>query len=610
MSQSGRHKTKKSSSSTSLSELKVKCEYAGEKRLIQVSRPVKFEELYQKVRQYYGEDLNLHYTNGEIIVAVNCQSDLESAIQLLDRNTRSRSLRLFLTRKDEGAGGQGQTQVPPGRLGQLFEPVNQSTGPVKETSPKQVPERYSPPPGSFPPHDKHLKHSTSRTSVEGDGEFIPERDQIDYDVSSTEGSISGSRTSLDSSYISSHGDPFVVRGKTGDTFPFRGKSVSRRSIYSDTTYEEQVSRERENQKGGTYPRRYAMGTQMEIQEGRKTFPRARGRDFDNAFGEGYPIGTIPSEMSLNSNSSSSSGLVPDYDSPEGRRKRGSDYDLAVNGLSELSSAKSPRAPINWKKGKLLGAGAFGQVFLCYDADTGRELAVKQVNLGSMSVEVSKEVRALECEIQLLKNLHHERIVQYYGCHQDEKILSIFMEHMPGGSVKDQIRLYGPLTENVTRKYTRQILEGVTYLHHHMIVHRDIKGANILRDSIGNVKIGDFGASKRLQTICTQTGMKSVTGTPYWMSPEVINGDGYGRKADVWSIGCTVVEMLTSSPPWSEFEAMAAIFKIATADTPQYELPAHVSLVARDILELCFRKNQKDRPYAEELLKHRFVNEFT
>ncbi|KAF3857047.1 hypothetical protein F7725_008906 [Dissostichus mawsoni] len=183
----------------------------------------------------------------------------------------------------------------------------------------------------------------------------------------------------------------------------------------------------------------------------------------------------------------------------------------------------------------------------------------------------------QCEIQLLKNLCHERIVQYYGCLRDtmERTLSIFMEYMPGGSIKDQLKSYGALTENVTRRYTRQILEGVSYLHSNMIVPETSKNysvfsrhrANILRDSVGNVKLGDFGASRRLQTICLSgTGIMSVTGTPYWMSPEVISGEGYGRKADIWSVGCTVVEMLTQRPPWAEFEAMAAIFKIATQPT--------------------------------------------
>lgn len=181
-----------------------------------------------------------------------------------------------------------------------------------------------------------------------------------------------------------------------------------------------------------------------------------------------------------------------------------------------------------------------------------------------------------------------------------------MEYMPGGSIKDQLKAYGALTENVTRKYTRQILEGVHYLHSNMIVHRDIKGANILRDSTGNVKLGDFGASKRLQTICLSgTGMKSVTGTPYWMSPEVISGEGYGRKADIWSVACTVVEMLTEKPPWAEFEAMAAIFKIATQPTNP-KLPPHVSDYTRDFLKRIFVE-AKLRPSADELLRHMFVH---
>ncbi|XP_059583487.1 uncharacterized protein LOC132250420 [Alligator mississippiensis] len=270
--------------------------------------------------------------------------------------------------------------------------------------------------------------------------------------------------------------------------------------------------------------------------------------------------------------------------------------------------RAPRAPTNWRLGKLLGQGAFGKVYLCYDADTGRELAVKQVQFDPDSPETSKEVNALECEIQLLKNLLHERIVQYYGCLRDppERTLSIFMEYMPGGSIKDQLKAYGALTENVTRKYTRQILEGVHYLHRNKIVHRDIKGANVLRDSAGNVKLGDFGASKRLQTLSLSgMGMKSVTGTPYWMSPEVIRGEGYGRKADIWSVGCTVVEMLTEKPPWAEFEAMAAIFKIGTEPTnPQ--LPHDVSHHAQDFLKWIFIE-AKLRPSADELLRHTFAH---
>lgn len=179
--------------------------------------------------------------------------------------------------------------------------------------------------------------------------------------------------------------------------------------------------------------------------------------------------------------------------------------------------------------------------------------------------------------------------------------------MPGGSIFDVMNKYGALNENVSGKYCRQALEGLAYLHKNVIVHRDIKGANILRDSNGNVKLADFGTSKRLQTICSFSGLKTVTGTPYWMAPEVINGENYGRKADIWSLGCTVVEMLTKRPPWAEFETMAAIYKIATEDHPKYELPKNTSEQTRHFLSMTFRRVPQERPTAEDLLYHPFVN---
>ncbi|CAG5119590.1 unnamed protein product [Candidula unifasciata] len=305
--------------------------------------------------------------------------------------------------------------------------------------------------------------------------------------------------------------------------------------------------------------------------------------------------------SLDSRSSSSSGLPadPDFDSPGGRYS-----------LSGPLFSKSPRAPTNWRRGRLLGSGAFGEVFLCCDADSSIELAVKQVQLGSMNAEVSKEVRALENELQLLRNFQHERIVQYYGCQQESSVLSIFMEYMPGGSVLDHMKQYGALTENVTRKYTRQVLQGLAFLHKNVIVHRDIKAANILRDTLGNVKLGDFGASKRLQNITSATGLKTAIGTPHWMAPEVINGEGYGRKADVWSLGCTVVEMLTQKPPFPEYESFAAMFQIVTSKHPKYELPPNSSIALKDFLLHTFKRTGQDRPSAEALLDHRFVRELT
>ncbi|KAL2302212.1 hypothetical protein Nmel_009631 [Mimus melanotis] len=645
----------KSSSPKKQNDVRVKFEHRGEKRILQLPRPVKLEDLAAKAKVAFGQTMDLHYSNNELVIPLTTQDDLDKAVELLDRSVHMKSLKILLVIH-------GNTQSPSvnnveplpsledldntvfgvtdrkkrlsviGKLhisvalfvkmsfafgGFLKQEVVQAgsvsvkhlnkalefwvsgetlTGPFFSKG-SNTRDRSSPPPGYIPDELHQVARNGSFTSINSEGEFIPESmDQMldPLSLSSPENSGSGSCPSLDSPL-------------DGDNYP--KSRMPRAQSYPDNHQEFSAEYDipifEKFGKGGTYPRRYDISYhQQDYNDGRKTFPRAR-RTQGNSFRS--PVSFSPTDHSL-STSSGSSVFTPEYEDNRMRR-RGSDIDNPTLSVMDISPpSRSPRAPTNWRLGKLLGQGAFGRVYLCYDADTGRELAVKQVHFDPDSPETSKEVNALECEIQLLKNLLHERIVQYYGFLRDppERTLSIFMEYMPGGSIKDQLKSYGALTENVTRKYTRQILEGVHYLHSNMIVHRDIKGANILRDSAGNVKLGDFGASKRLQTICLSgTGMKSVTGTPYWMSPEVISGEGYGRKADIWSVGCTVVEMLTEKPPWAEFEAMAAIFKIATQPTnPQ--LPPHVSDHARDFLKRIFIE-AKLRPFADELLRHTFAH---
>ncbi|XP_029363427.1 mitogen-activated protein kinase kinase kinase 3 isoform X2 [Echeneis naucrates] len=556
--------------------VRMKFEFSGERRILMFGRPVQFEEIQQKVKAVFGQQLDLHYMNNELSIPLRDQDDVDKAIDLLDRSSNMKSIRiLLLTQEHSNVRIKPSQSIGDVSTGfQAAEPRGRhlSTG-------SQNTGRSSPPPGYVPERQQRIARQGSYTSINSEGEFIPETsDQCVLDPwSSAENSISGSCQSLDSN---------------SDSPSLRKSRMHRAKSYPDNRQE---CSDRENHvydrvvgKGGTYPRRYHVSLHhKDHSEGRRTFPRIR-RPQGNLFT------LVPSRRSLNG-SEESLGSWQLVDA-QGRLRP---QDRSV-------PHKSPSAPVTWRQGKLLGQGAFGRVYLCYDVDTGRELAAKQVQFDPDSPETSKEVSALECEIQLLKNLHHERIVQYYGCLRDhnERTLTIFMEYMPGGSVKDQLKAYGALTENVTRKYTRQILEGMSYLHSNMIVHRDIKGANILRDSAGNVKLGDFGASKRLQTICMSgTGIRSVTGTPYWMSPEVISGEGYGRKADVWSLGCTVVEMLTEKPPWAEYEAMAAIFKIATQPTNPL-LPSHISDQARDFIR-CIFVEAKHRPSAEELLRNPF-----
>ncbi|KAI3711916.1 hypothetical protein L1987_70465 [Smallanthus sonchifolius] len=265
--------------------------------------------------------------------------------------------------------------------------------------------------------------------------------------------------------------------------------------------------------------------------------------------------------------------------------------------------------IRWRKGELIGCGAFGRVYMGMNLDSGELLAVKQVSVVVNTASKDKtqaHIRELEEEVKLLKNLSHPNIVRYLGTAREEDSLNIFLEFVPGGSISSLLGKFGSFPESVIRMYTKQILLGLEYLHKNGIMHRDIKGANILVDNKGQIKLADFGASKKVVELATMTGAKSMKGTPYWMAPEVILQTGHSFSADIWSVGCTVIEMATGKPPWSQqFQEVAALFHIGTTkDHPP--IPDHLSSEAKDFLLKCLQKEPNLRPNASELLQHPFV----
>ncbi|XP_058157074.1 mitogen-activated protein kinase kinase kinase 19 isoform X2 [Dasypus novemcinctus] len=267
-------------------------------------------------------------------------------------------------------------------------------------------------------------------------------------------------------------------------------------------------------------------------------------------------------------------------------------------------------PILWTKGEILGKGAYGTVY-CGLTSQGQLIAVKQVALDtSDKLATEKEYRKLQEEVDLLKVLKHVNIVAYLGTCLEENIVSIFMEFVPGGSISSIINRFGPLPEMVFCKYTKQILQGVAYLHENCVVHRDIKGNNVMLMPTGIIKLIDFGCAKRLAWAGlngTHSDMlKSMHGTPYWMAPEVINESGYGRKSDIWSIGCTVFEMATGKPPLASMDRLAAMFYIGAHRGLMPPLPDHFSENAADFVRVCLTRDQHERPSALELLKHSFL----
>merc|ERR1719473_2094347 len=261
---------------------------------------------------------------------------------------------------------------------------------------------------------------------------------------------------------------------------------------------------------------------------------------------------------------------------------------------------------------------------------------------------AKQVQKLEREIELMKQLEHKHIVRYLGtsrAYRDDEPagagagagagdgglglggiggglvrrprlcehLFIFLEYVPGGSVASMLSQFGVFNEDLIRHYMRQILSGVHYLHSMHIIHRDIKGANVLVNEQGVAKLADFGCSKQLQGVRTNSleeSLKAIRGSVPWMAPEVIKQTGHGRRADIWSVGATMLEMATATHPWPAFSNnLAALFHIATTHEPP-PVPDTLSAEARTFLDRCFVLDPQARATAAELLASPFIHEPT
>ncbi|XP_059648122.1 mitogen-activated protein kinase kinase kinase 1-like [Cornus florida] len=267
----------------------------------------------------------------------------------------------------------------------------------------------------------------------------------------------------------------------------------------------------------------------------------------------------------------------------------------------LSPCASFRRGIkSWQKGDFLGSGSFGTVYEGF-TDDGFFFAVKEVSLLDQGSQGKQSILQLEQEISLLSQFEHGNIVQYLGTDKDDSKLYIFLELVTKGSLANLYQKY-QLWDSQVSVYTRQILNGLNYLHSRNVVHRDIKCANILVDASGSVKLADFGLAKATKL----NDVKSCKGTAFWMAPEVVNrrNRGYGLAADIWSLGCTVLEMLTRQVPYSHLEGMQAIFRIGRGEAPP--IPDSLSRDAQDFILKCLQVNPDNRPTAAQLLNHPFL----
>ena len=343
-------------------------------------------------------------------------------------------------------------------------------------------------------------------------------------------------------------------------------------------------------------------TQVQQQQPMHAPPSSRGTSSPS----GTPRGGTGADLT---------GTTPVLINPRHRRvaSTGSVAETVSSGHSDDSHtvrsgfylSPAPMMPRRWTKGDNLGAGSFGCVFLGLNSDTGELFAVKEVAMNRKDAASQQEsIEQLEQEVQLLSRLQHPNIVRYIGTDRDASSLYIFLEYVPGGSIASLLRRFGRFEESVICVYTRQILIGLDYLHAQLTVHRDIKGANILVEKSGRIKLADFGMAKTLVEQMSAT--RSFKGSAFWMAPEVIRQKGHGVAADIWSVGCTVLEMATGEPPWSECSGQVqAIFKIASSQELPV-IPNFLSPEASEFILLCLQRDPSLRPVSDQLLMHPFV----
>ncbi|XP_059681307.1 serine/threonine-protein kinase 10 [Gavia stellata] len=263
----------------------------------------------------------------------------------------------------------------------------------------------------------------------------------------------------------------------------------------------------------------------------------------------------------------------------------------------------------WEVVGELGDGAFGKVYKAKNKETGALAAAKVIETKS-----EDELEDYMVEIEILATCDHRHIVKLLGAFYWDGKLWIMIEFCPGGAVDaTMLELDRGLTEPQIQVICRQMLEALHYLHSKKIIHRDLKAGNVLLTQDGDIKLADFGVSaKNMKTLQKRD---SFIGTPYWMAPEVVmcetmKDTPYNYKADIWSLGITLIEMAQIEPPHHELNPMRVLLKIAKSDPPTLSCPSKWSLDFRDFLKTALDKNPETRPSAAQLLEHPFVSKVT
>jgi len=265
--------------------------------------------------------------------------------------------------------------------------------------------------------------------------------------------------------------------------------------------------------------------------------------------------------------------------------------------------KPPKTQLElYKIGKMLGKGAFGKVNLGLHRLTRKLCAIKSINMDFMKEESQK--KKIMNEINILKSLRHPNNIKILETFQTDKHHMIVMELCPGGDLLNYVRKRRKLSEKYAKFVFKQIMEGIAYLHENKVAHRDIKLDNILLDGHGNIKIGDFGVSRKIEE---QEILFEQCGTPAYIAPEIVKDMGYkGFPVDIWSAGICLYAMLYGNVPFKANQ----IGDLNTVEqlNQEIEYKDTASKQAIDVMKMMLQKVPKQRATAQDVLLHPWLTE--
>ncbi|KAF5751356.1 hypothetical protein HS088_TW02G00369 [Tripterygium wilfordii] len=278
----------------------------------------------------------------------------------------------------------------------------------------------------------------------------------------------------------------------------------------------------------------------------------------------------------------------------------------TNSRSEME--KQSTNMVSWFRGKCIGRGSFGTVSVAVNKSEDTVFAVKSVEITACAT-TSPHLECLENEIRILRSLSSPYVVEYLGddVSFEPKMTSyrnLHMEYMPGGTVAD---VAGRVDERTVRSFTFCLVSALREVHSRGIVHCDVKGNNVLVGSgWGSAKLADFGSAMRIgeQFEDNRNAPMLPRGSPLWMAPEVIRCEYQGPESDVWSLGCTVIEMVTGKPAWEDHGIDTLSLIGFSGELPEF--PIQLSELGRDFLEKCLRREPSQRWSCDRLLEHPFI----